>query len=45
VEGITLAEHENYPLLKIRLKGFRHCAGQPAEVRRAFEEAMGIGGK
>jgi 5,5'-dehydrodivanillate O-demethylase len=44
VEGITLAEHENYPLLKVRLKGFRHCAGQPAEVRKAFEEAMGIGG-
>jgi 5,5'-dehydrodivanillate O-demethylase oxygenase subunit len=44
VEGITLEEHENYPLLKIRLKGFRHCAGQPPEVRRAFEDAMGIGG-
>jgi hypothetical protein len=44
-EGITLEEHENYPLLKVRLKGFRHCAGQPAEVWRAFEEAMGIGGK
>jgi 5,5'-dehydrodivanillate O-demethylase len=44
VEGITLEEHENYPLLKIRLKGFRHCYGQPPEVRRAFEEAMGIGG-
>jgi 5,5'-dehydrodivanillate O-demethylase len=44
VEGITLAEHENYPLLKVRLKGFRHCAGQPAEVRKAFEQAMGIGG-
>ena len=42
VEGITLAEHENYPLLKARLKGFRHCFGQPPEVRRAFEEAMGI---
>ena len=42
VEGITLEEHENYPLLKARLKAFRHCAGQPVEVRRAFEEAMGI---
>jgi 5,5'-dehydrodivanillate O-demethylase len=42
VEGITLAEHENYPLLKIRLQGFRHCFGQPPEVRRAFEQAMGI---
>jgi len=44
-EGITLEEHENYPLLKVRLKGFRHCYGQPPEVRRAFEEAMGIAGK
>ena len=43
-KGITLAEHENYPLLKVRLKGFRHCYGQPPEVRRAFEEAMGIAG-
>ena len=24
VQGITLAEHENYPLLKAPLKGFRH---------------------
>jgi 5,5'-dehydrodivanillate O-demethylase len=45
VDGITLAEHENYPLLKARLKGFRHCYGQPHEVRRAFEDAMGIAGK
>jgi 5,5'-dehydrodivanillate O-demethylase oxygenase subunit len=45
VDGITLAEHENYPLLKARLKGFRHCYGQPREVRRAFEEAMGIAGQ
>src|SRR5438105_14956570 len=45
VEGITLAEHDNYPLLKARLQGFRHCFGQPPEVRRAFEEAMGISSK
>jgi len=45
VEGITLTEHENYPLLKARLKSFRHCFGQPPEVRRAFEEAMGIARK
>jgi 5,5'-dehydrodivanillate O-demethylase oxygenase subunit len=44
IEGITLEEHENYPLLRVRLKDFRHFAGQPPEVRRAFEEAMGIGG-
>ena len=34
---------DEYPLLKTRLKGFRHCYGQPPEVRRAFEQAMGIG--
>ncbi len=42
VEGLTLKEHEQYPLLKARLKAFRHCYGQPPHVRRAFEEAMGI---
>jgi 5,5'-dehydrodivanillate O-demethylase len=42
IEGISLAEHEKYPLLKARLEAFRHCYGQPPEVRRAFEEAMGI---
>jgi 5,5'-dehydrodivanillate O-demethylase oxygenase subunit len=42
IEGITLDEYEKYPLLKARLKAFRHCFGQPSEVRRAFEEAMGI---
>ncbi len=41
-EGLTLAEHEKYPLLKARLNAFRHCYGQPPQVRRAFEEAMGI---
>ena len=33
---------QKYPLLTTRLKGFRHCYGQPPEVWRAFEEAMGI---
>ena len=43
IEGIALAEFDKYPLLKTRLKAFRHCYGQPPEVRRAFEQAMGIG--
>src|SRR6516225_4161697 len=43
VEGIPLEDYEKYPLLKARLKAFRHCYGQPPEVRRAFEQAMGIG--
>ena len=42
-DGITLAEFQDYPILKQRLKEFRHHIGQPPEVRRAFEEAMGIG--
>ena len=41
-EGIALADFTNYPLLNARLKAFRHCYGQPPQVRRAFEQAMGI---
>ena len=44
-EGIALEDYHEYPLLNARLKAFRHCYGQPPEVRRAFEEAMGIAGK
>jgi 5,5'-dehydrodivanillate O-demethylase len=42
VEGISLAEFQNYPVLKARLTDFRWHAGQPREIRRAFEEALGI---
>ena len=42
VNGLTLAEFQNDPLLKQRLKEFRHHIGQPPEVRDAFCEAMGI---
>jgi 5,5'-dehydrodivanillate O-demethylase oxygenase subunit len=42
VEGIPLAEFQNDPLLKQRLKEFRHHVGQPAEVRDEFCAAMGI---
>jgi 5,5'-dehydrodivanillate O-demethylase len=41
-DGITLAEFDQHPLLKQRLKEFRHHVGQPPEVRRAFAEAMGV---
>ena len=40
-DGIQLQEFQNHPLLKQRLQGFVHHIGQPPEVRRAFEEAMG----
>jgi 5,5'-dehydrodivanillate O-demethylase len=43
IDGITLAEFQDDPLLRQRLKEFRHHFGQPPEVRRAFMEAMGIG--
>jgi 5,5'-dehydrodivanillate O-demethylase len=42
VDGVTLAEFETIPVLKARLTGFRWQYGQPPEVRRAFEEAIGI---
>jgi len=43
-EGITLAEFEAHPLLRLRLQRFPFHYGQPPEVRRAFVEAMGIVG-
>jgi hypothetical protein len=43
-QGISLAEFQNDPLLRERLKVFRHHYGQPAEVRAEFCEAMGIAG-
>jgi hypothetical protein len=41
-EGISLADFQHDPLLRQRLKEFRHHYGQPPEVRAAFAEAMGI---
>ena len=41
-QGIALADFQKDPVLRQQLKGFRHLYGQPAEVRRAFEEAVGI---
>ena len=43
-DGLTLAEFDKDPILRQRLKEFRHHYGQPPEVRRAFVEAMGIAG-
>ncbi len=42
VGGASLADYDKHPLTRERLAGFRHHYGQPAEVRRAFAEAMGI---
>jgi 5,5'-dehydrodivanillate O-demethylase len=43
-EGIPLADYDKDPILRQRLRGFRHHVGQPPEVRRAFVEAMGTVG-
>jgi len=43
-EGVPLADFDKDPILRQRLKEFRHHYGQPQEVRRAFVEAMGISG-
>jgi 5,5'-dehydrodivanillate O-demethylase len=43
-EGLALADFDKDPLLRQRLKEFRHHYGQPPEVRRAFVEAMGLSG-
>jgi 5,5'-dehydrodivanillate O-demethylase len=42
VDGVPLPDYQKHPLLRERLAGFRHHFGQPPEVRRAFEQAMGI---
>jgi 5,5'-dehydrodivanillate O-demethylase len=42
VDGVTRAQFETIPILKARLQGFRWQYGQPPEVRRAFEAAIGI---
>ena len=42
VEGVTLKDFETIPILQARLQGFRWQYGQPPEVRRAFEQAIGI---
>ena len=40
----ALADFDKDPILRQRLKEFRHHYGQPTDVRRAFVEAMGISG-
>jgi hypothetical protein len=40
--GLARADFDKDPILRQRLKEFRHHYGQPKEVRRAFAEAMGV---
>jgi 5,5'-dehydrodivanillate O-demethylase oxygenase subunit len=44
VDGFTFAELLKHPILSTQLKGYVFQAGQPAEVRQVYEEAMGIAG-
>jgi hypothetical protein len=41
-KGLPLEQMKKHPLLARRLAGFRFHFGQPPEVRRAFEDAMGL---
>ena len=42
-KGLPLEEMTKHPLLGPRLEAFRFHKGQPPDVRRDFENAMGIG--
>jgi 5,5'-dehydrodivanillate O-demethylase len=44
INGLTLEELLEHPIFSGQLKGYVFQAGQPEEVRRAYEEAMGIAG-
>ena len=43
IDGLPIEELRKHPLFGPRLKGFQFHVGQPPEVRREFEQAMGIG--
>jgi 5,5'-dehydrodivanillate O-demethylase len=42
VDGLTLEELLNHPIFAAQLKGYVFQAGQPEELRRAYENAMGL---
>jgi 5,5'-dehydrodivanillate O-demethylase oxygenase subunit len=42
LDGLTLDELLKHPIFGAQLKGYAFQAGQPEEVRRAYEEAMGL---
>ena len=42
VDGLTLDELLRHPIFGAQLKGYVFQAGQPEEVRQAYEEAMGL---
>ena len=42
VDGMTVDELLRHPIFSTQLKGYVFQAGQPEEIRRAYEEAMGL---
>lgn len=42
IEGLSLDELLAHPIFGAQLKGYVFQSGQPEEVRRAYEEAMGL---
>jgi 5,5'-dehydrodivanillate O-demethylase len=42
VDGMTLDELRRHPIFSAQLEGYVFQAGQPAEIRKQYEEAMGI---
>ena len=42
IDGLSFEEHSKHPLLGPQLRGYVFQAGQPDEVRKSYEEAMGI---
>ena len=45
VDGLTLDELLAHPIFSTQLTGYAFQAGQPVEIRRAYEDAMGIATK
>jgi len=42
VDGLTLDELLRHPIFSTQLAGYVFQAGQPDEIRKQYEEAMGI---
>jgi 5,5'-dehydrodivanillate O-demethylase len=42
VDGLTLDELSKHPIFSTQLKGYAFQAGQPQEIRKAYEQAMGL---
>jgi hypothetical protein len=43
IDGMSLEELLKHPVFSTQLAGYVFQTGQPEEIRRQYEEAMGIG--